>query len=161
MNKLASIHPDHLLDLARRGALPPDERQRLGAHLAACRPCAWEQAATDDFEREQGFLEAGGAFDAAHLDRLVEGALARAGLVTAAAVTLGDTPKPPAKPRAAQPRSSRWGLAAAAVIAAAIGAAMTLPTRGPLDTARVDPERAFSDANLDAGAVSAGVGDDS
>jgi hypothetical protein len=85
-------------------------------------------------------------------------------VVTVAAVTTSPThptPAPPPKPRVAQPRSSRWGLAAAAVIAAAIGAATTLPARGPLGTARVDPERAFTDANLDAGAVSAGVGDDS
>ena len=75
MNKLASIHPDHLLDLARRGTLPPGERQRLGAHLAVCQPCAWEQAATDDFERERGAME----IDPAQLDRLVGGALSRWG----------------------------------------------------------------------------------
>ena len=157
MNKLASIHPDHLLDRARRGALSPDERQRLGAHLASCRACAWEQAATDDFERERGALEAGGAFDPAQLDRLVD-------------VAMGGAEGPPQTPllktgperrHRVQPRGSRWGLAAAAVIAAALGAATTLPGRSPLDTARADPDHAFTDENLDAGAVSAGVGDDS
>ena len=147
MSKLASIHPDHLLDLARRGRIPPADRQRLGAHLAACAPCAWEQAATDDFEREQAFL----GFDPAQLDRLVDGALARAGLTIGA----------PSRVRARrQAVGSRWGLAAAALIAAAIGAAITLPARSPGEGARVDP-LAATDANLDAGAIGAGVGDDS
>ena len=150
MSKLAMIHPDHLLDRARLGVLPPDERQRLGAHLAVCAPCAWEQAATDDFAREQATL----GFDPAQLDRLVEGALARAGIVLEAA--------PSAAPLRARQQAggSRWGLAAAALLAAAIGAAMTLPARGPGEGARIDP-LASTDANLDAGAIGAGVGDDS
>jgi membrane-bound lytic murein transglycosylase B len=144
MNKLAVIHPDHLLDQARRNTLAPDERRRLGAHLAVCGPCAWEQAATDDFAREQAVV----GFDPEQLDRLVDGALSRAGILA----------EP--RPRQKQQPASRWGLAAAALLAAAIGAAMTLPARSPGEGARVDP-LASTDANLDAGAIGAGVGDDS
>ena len=84
-NILAVIHPDHLLDQARCGALPPEQWQQLGAHLAACAACAWEQSATDDFAREQASLD---DLDASRLDALVGGALVRAGL--AAPVTMGD-----------------------------------------------------------------------
>jgi|HubBroStandDraft_1064217.scaffolds.fasta_scaffold841403_2 hypothetical protein len=153
MSKLALVHPDHLLDGARRGALAPEGWRALGAHLAGCRACAFEQAAASDFARAND----AGAFDApgqrggpggGHLDRLVEGALARADLAP--------------RPRAAAPgktgATARW--VAAAVIAAAVGAVVVLgaPGRG----ARRDPLLAPpSDASLDAGAGSPLVGGDS
>ena len=148
---MAVIHPDHLLDQARssRGrAIAPEAWQQLGAHLAACGPCAFEQAVTDDFARER---EAG-AIDAGHLDRLVEGALARAS---------GDLP--PRARRAAVgvgvASAVRW-VAAAAVIAAAIGAVVTMgaPGRG---ARRIPSVATPSEANLDAGAGAPLVGGDS
>ena len=151
MSKPAMIDPDHLLDRAHGGALAPESWQTLGAHLAACRACAFEQSVTADFERAR--RRGARALDAAHLDCLVEGALARADL----------TPRPrsEATTRAASGgrtvSTARW-VAAAAVIAAAVGVFVVL---GSGRSAHGDPSPAPpSDATLDAGAGAPRVGGD-
>lgn len=139
------LHPDHLLDRARRGALPPEGWQKLGAHLAACPACAWEQAATADFAREG----AAAALDDARLGALVAGAMARAGVAGVPAARLGS----------ARSRSSLgpW-LAAAAMVAAGVLVALSLPAR---EATRGEPVVATSEASLDAGAIGAPSGGDS
>ncbi|MBN1774596.1 MAG: tetratricopeptide repeat protein [Deltaproteobacteria bacterium] len=47
------LHPEELLDAERRGELAPAERVRLDAHAAACAACAFERAASADFEAER------------------------------------------------------------------------------------------------------------
>jgi hypothetical protein len=165
MSRPATIHPDHLLDLGRRGALPPDAWRRLGAHLAACPACAWEQSATADFARERA-ADPEGDLDPSRLAHLIDGALARAGIAAPAPVTMGgDPPYPPAQPvsapvRGRAPRAlARW-LAAAAMVAA-VAAALALPARGARDGASEPPSLASTEANLDAGALGAPSGGDS
>jgi hypothetical protein len=148
MRKPALIHPDYLLDLARRGALPPEDWRRLGAHLAACPGCAWERAATDDFAREQAAAPDAG-LDPTRIGLLVDGALARAGLAARAPA------RGPA--RARTPRAlGRW-LAATAMVAA-VAAALALPVR---DASSEAPSVAHTEASLDAGAIGAPSGGDS
>jgi hypothetical protein len=160
----ATLHPDHLIDQARQGALSPEQWQQLGAHLAACATCAWEQAATDDFARERASED---DLDGAHLDALVGGALARAGLVEAkvaepAAQPVAvvpappETPKPPAQPVSRPRPLGRWF--AAAMVAAAVLAALALPSR---EGSGAEPPIAVTDASLDAGAIGPPSGGDS
>ena len=151
MSKVTELHPEPLLERGRRGGLEPEGWQQVGAHLARCRTCAWEQAAIEDFARERG----GGELDAARMDRLVEGALARV------------------VPMVQEPgvRGARRGpvfdrslgvmarcLAAAAVVAVAIGAALVLPGRGGHEGAN---PAVPSEASLDAGATGVDLGRDS
>jgi anti-sigma factor RsiW len=152
-----TIHPDHLLDQARDGALSPEQWQQLGAHLATCATCAWEHSATADFAREQTSQE---DLDAARLDALVGGALARAGLVEAktAEAKAAEPSAPPAPPLpVSRPRPlGRWF--AAAMVAAAVLGALALPSR---DGSGAEPPVAVSDASLDAGAIGPPSGGDS
>ena len=149
MMKLSTLHPDHLLDGARRGALSPEAWGQLGAHLATCRACAWEHAATGDFARARASC-ADTDPDAAQLGRLVDGALSRAGL----ALRDGGS-RPPAPVRAR--KVTRW-LTATAMVAAMIGAAVVvaLPTRVPPQASSPACE-----ARLDAGALGPTTGGDS
>lgn len=173
MRPASMIHPDHLHDRAQSGrslfgetptpALSPDEWQRFGAHLAACRACAWEKAATDDFAREAR----AGADDGALLD-LVEGALARAGFGAPAEIVATEPRRSASRARPTPPptRRARW---TTALMVAAAMAAILLPG-GPatLDTSRDQMESdgsgsliATSDASLDAGANGTPSGGDS
>jgi Putative zinc-finger len=161
VSKPAFLHPDYLVDGARRGALAPEERRRLGAHVAVCRACAWEQSATDDFARER----ATPGLDPARLDHLVERTLAQfgggLGGLSGPPIEL-DRERPQTLAVARAPRTSafaalRWG-AAAAMVAVAIGAALALPVRGAHDDASLV---APTDANLDAGAAGPVLGGDS
>jgi len=168
MSKLAMIHPDYLLDGARRSALAPEGWQELGAHLASCRACAFEPSVAADFERAR--RDGARALDAGHLDRLVDGALARANLV-ATEPQAGPNPSLPRSrapiPRAEAPAraptsgrpisTARW-VAAAAVFAAA---AFALVALGSGLSAHGDPSPAPpSEAALDAGAGAPLVGGD-
>jgi Putative zinc-finger len=45
------LHPEDLLDRARRGEATTDERQRLRAHLADCAACRFEHVLADDCAR--------------------------------------------------------------------------------------------------------------
>jgi hypothetical protein len=173
MSKPAMIHPDHLLDRARCGALPPDEWRRLGAHLAACSACAWEQSVTADFARES--LDSDGDLDPSRLAHLIDGALARGGYdggltrdaeLRTASRSAPHTPgiavpspvQPPVRGRA--PRAlGRW-LAAAAMVAA-VAAALALPARSVRDGAGEPPSLASTEASLDAGALGTPSGGDS
>src|SRR6185503_11694297 len=42
------LHPEELLDRARRGEASPEELRRLGEHLASCTACAFERAVAHD-----------------------------------------------------------------------------------------------------------------
>jgi hypothetical protein len=153
---VAVIHPDHLLDRARTtpsgpAALAPEEWQKLGAHLSVCPACAWEQATTDDFARERASGAGPGDLNAVQLDGLIGGALARAGL--------GEEPRVTVLRPA---RSAARRLAAAAMIAAAVGALLALPARAAHEGPRDGPPLvAASEASLDAGALGSPSGGDS
>ena len=45
------LHPEDLLDRARRGEATPDELHRLRLHLAACAACRYEHVLADDCAR--------------------------------------------------------------------------------------------------------------
>jgi hypothetical protein len=47
------LHPEELLDRARRGAASPDEWQRLRAHLVACPACRFERVLAEDSARAE------------------------------------------------------------------------------------------------------------
>jgi anti-sigma factor RsiW len=149
---LAQIHPDHLLDQARQGALPPEQWQALGAHLASCPGCAWEQATADDFAREQAsFADLDAGLDSARLDALVGETLARAGIVESA-----PAPTPAVAAPAPRRRSlGRW--MAAGMVAAVVFTVLALPARDP---ARADPVVAVTDQSLDGGALGLPAGGD-
>ncbi len=161
MSKLAMIDPDYLIEGARRSALAPEGWQDLGAHLASCRACAFEQSVTADFERAR--RDGARALDAGHLDRLVDGALARANLVTTApqpapSPSLVRSRAPARAPTSGRPTSTARWVAAAAVIAAA---AFALVALGSGRSAHSDPSPAPpSEAALDAGAGAPLVGGD-
>jgi hypothetical protein len=140
MTKPAFLHPDHLLDGARRGVLPPEDRRRLAAHLAVCSACTWEQAAVDDFAREH----AGAVLDSTRLSALVEGTMVAAGLV-------------PAHRPAPASASRRW-LAAAAMAAAILAVFAASSREAP---AHGGASIAVTEASLDAGALGAPSGGDS
>jgi hypothetical protein len=147
---LATVHPDNLLEGARRRALTPDEWRRLGSHLAGCRVCAWEQAATDDFAREVARPLA-----QANLDDLVDGALARAGYA-----------EPTYRRRSARAPATSAGklgpwIGAAAMIAAAAFALLLPGARGSHDAPHDEPPAIASDSGLDAGALGIPAGGDS
>jgi anti-sigma factor RsiW len=156
MKTLATIHPDYLLERSRRGELPPDDRRRLAAHLAGCSVCAWEQAAADDFSREQGALDP----NPARLGVLVDGVLARAALAGA-----------PPRRETSKPRGFGRKIAAVAMIAAAAVAVLLPGARaareGVRDTASIASQAlreaplASTEAGLDAGAIGAPSGGDS
>jgi hypothetical protein len=146
---LAQIHPDHLLDRAREGGLPPEQWQALGAHLSTCQGCAWEQATTDDFAREQASFA---DLDPERLDALVGETLARAGIVEDEAAPVG--PEVP-RPAARRPAFGRW--VAAGMMAAVVLAVLALPARDP---ARADPAVAVTDQSLDGGALGLPAGGD-
>jgi anti-sigma factor RsiW len=172
MNRSAMIpriHPDYLLDGARRGALPPEDWRRLGAHLAACPECAWEKAATDDFARERAALEGDG--DAASFDLLLDGALARVCLDVEPSRGSPNggldgepgrgSPKTSGAEANRSPRSlARW-LGAAAMLAAAVAALLLPGAPGKRDGAHEDAPLASTEASLDAGALGTPSGGDS
>jgi hypothetical protein len=46
------LHPEELIDRARRGEASPDELRRLNEHLASCTACSFERALARDSDRE-------------------------------------------------------------------------------------------------------------
>jgi TolA-binding protein len=68
------LHPEDLIERERRGDLAPAERQRLLAHLAACRACAVERSLVGDVARDAARSDV----DAALLAKAASGAIARA-----------------------------------------------------------------------------------
>jgi hypothetical protein len=48
------LHPEDVLDRARRGAASPEELARLRAHLAECHACRFEHVLADDCARAAG-----------------------------------------------------------------------------------------------------------
>jgi len=69
------LHPEDLIDRERRGEIAPAERQRLLAHLAACRACAAELALGRDVDG----IAAPSPGDAALLERAASAAASHAG----------------------------------------------------------------------------------
>lgn len=103
---MIDVHPDHLLDRARRGTLDAEGRRQLDAHLAVCRGCALELQLLADFAEEGEPTEDD------------EAILARA---------LAKTSSRP-QPR----RATAWLFAAAALLVAAFAFARSLhPTPPP------------------------------
>ena len=98
MNELAEMHPEDLLDRAALGALTPEQRARLSAHLASCEICAAQVRLLDDFDREEGVARDDGVLAA----RGVTAALAE--LSVAAAPQRIERSRPPVAPK----RSARW-----------------------------------------------------
>jgi hypothetical protein len=157
MKVLAVIHPDHVLDQARRGALSPEARRMLSAHIALCPVCAWEQSASEDFARERLAFEAEGEADAARLEAILEAALARAGIAGA------PTARKAGGGAACVANAARLGrrLGAAAMIAAAVAALVLPSARAGKSSARDGTPLASTEAGLDAGALGAPSGGDS
>jgi TolA-binding protein len=107
--KTIDLHPDELLDKARRGELSADERVRLDAHLAHCVACRFECAVQRDFA-----ADAQRASEVDGLQALVSGALRAAGQSEAPAARA---------PVPLRGRRSRWALAWAATLLLVSGVA--------------------------------------
>jgi anti-sigma factor RsiW len=67
------LHPEDLLDRARRGEASPDELHRLRMHLAACAACRFEHVLADDCARAAA-PSAPASQDAQLLSRVRKGA---------------------------------------------------------------------------------------
>jgi hypothetical protein len=111
------LHPEDLLDRARRGEASPDELERLRAHLAGCAACRFEGVLAEDCARAAAPRSA--AEDALVLSRVQRGA--------ARAVRARGAMRSSWAPR----RASRLVYAAAAVLvfAATVATATTLVRR--------------------------------
>jgi len=90
-------HPEDLFDREREGSLSAEEREQLESHLASCTACRLERAARADFDDEMTADD-----DAAMLDRVIEGAMERAPVIT----------------QRTRPRRAAWLVAAAAALVA-------------------------------------------
>jgi hypothetical protein len=113
------LHPEELLDRARRGAASPEEWQRLRAHLAACPACRFEHVLAEDSARADVTL----AEDAQLLARVRRGA-ARAVYARGGAFATRT-------PSWGRRRPTRFVYAAAALVvfAATVAAATTVVRR--------------------------------
>lgn len=137
------VHPEELLDAARRGELDASELRRLEAHVAHCTACAMERAAMADFDREMAPRDGDDAVTA----RLVAGVLARAG----AGAAEPELEHPPSRPSSAtsgatSPRRRPVVVIAAAALVVGLfgGAAAALWAVAPLwdEPATAPPEEA-------------------
>jgi hypothetical protein len=129
------LHPEDLLDRARRGEASPGDFQRLRAHLAACPACRFEHVLADDCAR----VAAPGTVseDAALLGRVRRGA-ARSLRQRAAFATRASPPR-----GSGRRRPTRLVYAAAAVVLfVATFAAATTVVRRVLRGPEVDPTEA-------------------
>jgi TolA-binding protein len=103
------LHPEDLIDRARRGTLDPAQRATLDHHLADCSVCAAELALSPRFEREL----APQARDPLLDQRAVEAAMLRM------------RAQPPERRRAV-PTWFRWAAAAALLVFGVTGAAAVI-----------------------------------
>jgi TolA-binding protein len=104
------LHPEDLIDRARRGPLAPDEQSVLERHLGGCSVCAAQLSLAPRFEREL----APQPRDELMYQRAVDGAIQR-------------MPRSaPAGRRRPLPRWSRWAAAAALLAFAVTGAAAVI-----------------------------------
>ena len=69
------LHPEEMLDAARRGTLGAAATDDLRAHLARCVACRLSLTLADDLRAEAAAKDADGASDDALLARMVRGAL--------------------------------------------------------------------------------------
>ena len=106
------LHPDELLEPSRLRTLSPSERERLDRHLAVCRACAFEIAATEGFCR---VLDARSPAEDAAVARIVERTWSKLGAAGGMPIV-----RKTALPRA---RLGRRILLVAAILAVAAGAA--------------------------------------
>lgn len=118
---MIDVHPDELLDRARRGPLGPEDRARLDAHLASCSACAIEHRLVSDLAGE-GDAEPG---DDARIERALAAAMA-----TQVAI---DVTHAPASARARRTTFVRIAVAFAAllVLALAYASLRTEPAPAP------------------------------
>ena len=107
------MHPEELLDAARRGELSAVERSRLSTHVDHCVACKVELAAMADFDREIAPREGDGAL----ASRLIAGALADLGVPADAGRVSGAG----ASPVAGAARPMRRRVVGVAVTALTIG----------------------------------------
>lgn len=133
---MIDVHPDDLLDRARRGSLDRDGQARLDAHLAVCGACRVELQLASDFAGEAD--GEAGEDDQARLARIIEAATARVQLHAPPA-----EPVAPAAPRRSRRRGEVWLLVAATLVIGAFAwakathrdAAVPQPTPAPSATA--------------------------
>lgn len=84
------MHPEELIDGARRGELSAADRARLDLHVEHCASCRFELDVASDFARER----APQASDSARLSKIVGGALAGVGLPDAGRASTVEAGRP-------------------------------------------------------------------
>jgi len=122
VSRAVDVHPEELLDAARRGELDESGERRLSSHLEHCAACAVEKAAAADFDA--AIVAAEG--DERILAAIVEGALGR----------LETEPRVVAR---ASRRTVWMAVAAALLVGLFGGAAAALWAVGAFDTSAPEP----------------------
>jgi TolA-binding protein len=112
MNPIDVVHPEHLIDRARRGEASEDELTRLNAHLKNCTACSFEMAAAQGFDRDAEALFK----DSRAVHRVHFGTLKRLAIAADRR----------ALSRVARRRRTIGALAAVAFVIAGVGAAAVL-----------------------------------
>lgn len=112
MTHIDLVHPEHLIDRARRGEASDDELTRLKAHLKDCTACSFELAAARGLDRDAEALFA----DNRAVQKLHVGTLKRLPLLTDQV----------AFRQGARRRRAILSLAAAAVVVVGVAAAAIL-----------------------------------
>jgi hypothetical protein len=154
------LHPEELLDRARRGVASPDELHRLRVHLAACPACRYEHVLAEDCARAAAPAEA--------VAEDVE-LLARVRREASRAVHLRGRARASASRGWARRRSTRFVFAVAALLlcAGTFAAATTVvrrvwrrgPEIEPIEHA-TRPARAHRKVNVASSSALAAAGDD-
>jgi TolA-binding protein len=112
MNSIDVVHPEHLIDRARRGEASEDELTRLNEHLKNCTACNFEMAAARGFDRDAEALFK----DSRAVHRVHFGTLKRLAIATDRR----------ALSRVVRRRRTIGALAAVAFVIAGVGAAAVL-----------------------------------
>jgi TolA-binding protein len=112
MNPIDVVHPEHLIDRARRGEASEDELTRLNAHLKSCTACNFEMVAAQGFDHDAEALFK----DNRSVHRVHFGTLKRLAIATDRR----------ALSRVARRRRTMGALAAVAFVIAGVGAAAVL-----------------------------------
>jgi hypothetical protein len=155
------LHPEDLLDRARRGVASPEERHRLRLHLAACPACRYEHLLAEDCAR---------AAAPAELPAEDDELLARVRREASRAVRAGAGARRAIRPRGwARRRSTRVVFTAAALLlfAGTFAAATTVvrrvwrraPEIEPIERA-TRPARAHRKVNVASSSALAAAADD-
>lgn len=113
------VHPEELLDAARRGELDASDERRLEAHIEHCTACAMERAAMADFDREMAPRDGDDAVTA----RLMAGVLASAGAAEPEAGDVSPTASSAASGSTSGRRRPVVVVAAAALVVGLFGGA--------------------------------------